>query len=329
MNAPGSPPSIAVVGSGVIGLSAALRLCEAGCKVTVLARERPPQTTSNVAAAYWSPGCTEGPQHKWSLETLRVLEKLAAQHPAFLSPRRFWKLFKRPVADPSLGEGMSRIQRLPQGQLPEGIGDAWGCDTYVIHADRYLAWLTAQLETQGVRFETRELRALSEVPPGFAAIVNASGLGARELVPDAGMYAIRGQVVRVELPGALPLCILNHHEDDVATYVVPRQDDCILGGTYLYREEQRAADEATTAAILERCQRLAPQLQGARILEVKVGLRPGRDAVRLGCERMRDGRPVVHAYGHGPVGFTLSWGCASQVKRLVLETQGMAGTLQA
>lgn len=322
MNSPSNPPSVAVVGSGVIGLSAALRLCEAGCKVTVIAREFPPQTTSNVAAAYWSPGCTEGPQPEWSLETLRVLDKLAAEHQAFLSPRRFWKLFKHPVTDPGLGEGLSHIQRVPQGQLPEGIGDAWGCDTYVIHADRYLAWLTAQVEAKGARFETRELRALSDVPPEFAAIVNASGLGARELAPDAGMYAIRGQVVRVELPAALPLCILNHHEDEVATYVVPRQDDCILGGTYLYREEGRMPDEATTAAILERCQRLAPQLKGARIFEVKVGLRPGRETVRLERERMPDGRPVVHAYGHGPVGFTLSWGCASQVGRLVFEATG-------
>ena len=43
-----------------------------------------------------------------------------------------------------------------------------------------------------------------------------------------------------------------------------------------------------------------------------VGVRPARPAVRL--ERAGD---VVHCYGHGGAGVTLSWGCADEVIRLV------------
>ncbi|WP_435742097.1 DNA polymerase Y family protein, partial [Nocardioides sp. SYSU DS0663] len=46
----------------------------------------------------------------------------------------------------------------------------------------------------------------------------------------------------------------------------------------------------------------------ARVLRTKVGLRPARPSVRL----ERQGR-VVHCYGHGGAGVTLSWGCAEEV----------------
>ena len=59
-----------------------------------------------------------------------------------------------------------------------------------------------------------------------------------------------------------------------------------------------------------------PALAGARVVRHKVGLRPARPTVRLDAER-RDGRTVVHCYGHGGAGVTLSWGCAADVVALV------------
>ena len=44
-----------VVGAGVVGLTAAVRLREAGIDANVVAREEPPETTSAVAAALWYP----------------------------------------------------------------------------------------------------------------------------------------------------------------------------------------------------------------------------------------------------------------------------------
>jgi len=73
----------------------------------------------------------------------------------------------------------------------------------------------------------------------------------------------------------------------------------------------------TTAAILERCCALEPGLAGARVLSVGVGLRPGRPTVRLESER-RGAKTVVHDYGHGGAGVTLSWGCAAEVCERVL-----------
>lgn len=46
---------ILVIGCGVSGLTTGLCLQEAGHRVTIWARERPPYTTSNIAAAVWYP----------------------------------------------------------------------------------------------------------------------------------------------------------------------------------------------------------------------------------------------------------------------------------
>jgi len=60
-----------------------------------------------------------------------------------------------------------------------------------------------------------------------------------------------------------------------------------------------------------------PELAGARVLGQRAALRPARDRVRLELERRSGMAPVVHCYGHGGAGVTLSWGCADEVASLV------------
>src|SRR4051812_44456626 len=74
---------VIVVGAGVVGLSCALRLLEAGHRVDVLARELPRETTSAVAAAIWYP-YRAWPQDLvlgWSRATYDELARIAAEHP--------------------------------------------------------------------------------------------------------------------------------------------------------------------------------------------------------------------------------------------------------
>ena len=68
-----------VVGCGVSGLSCAIRLAEAGFATRIVARERTPHTTSDIAAAVWYPfRCgTADRGLSWSRRTFRVLRELA------------------------------------------------------------------------------------------------------------------------------------------------------------------------------------------------------------------------------------------------------------
>ena len=91
----------------------------------------------------------------------------------------------------------------------------------------------------------------------------------------------------------------------------PRSKDIVVGGTDDEGEWSRTPSPETARSILERAERLVPQLRGARVVRHKVGLRPVRPAVRL--ERTGD---VIHCYGHGGAGVTLSWGVADEVASL-------------
>jgi len=71
----------AVIGCGFSGLSCAIRLLEAGFRVTVVAREEPRDTVSAVAGGLWLP-YEVGPLDRvgaWGAATYRELEARGAQ----------------------------------------------------------------------------------------------------------------------------------------------------------------------------------------------------------------------------------------------------------
>ncbi|GJF05495.1 FAD-dependent oxidoreductase [Pseudonocardia sp. D17] len=71
--------SVLVVGAGVIGLTAAVTLAEAGHDVTVRADRPPLETTSVVAGALWGPSFQEpmADTHAWTVHSLGVFQELA------------------------------------------------------------------------------------------------------------------------------------------------------------------------------------------------------------------------------------------------------------
>lgn len=169
----------------------------------------------------------------------------------------------------------------------------------------HLRWLANRIDELGGSITRLNLSAL---PTGAPLVVNASGIGSRLLAADLSVFPVRGQVVHVEQVG-LERWIL---DGAGLTYVVPRSQDIVVGGTDEEGEWSRTPDPAAASAILDRAKVLVPELGHARVLRHCVGLRPSRPQVRL--ERLGD---VVHCYGHGGAGVTLAWGCADEVVRLV------------
>ncbi len=139
-------------------------------------------------------------------------------------------------------------------------------------------------------------------------VVNCSGLGARRLAGETDVHPGRGQVLLVE-----GVEVDRWWLDDAGpTYVIPRSDRVVVGGTLDEGAWDRTPSPETAAAILDRATRLVPALADGRVVGHRVGLRPLRSEVRL--ERVGD---VVHCYGHGGAGVTLAGGCADEVVRLV------------
>jgi D-amino-acid oxidase len=90
----------------------------------------------------------------------------------------------------------------------------------------------------------------------------------------------------------------------------------ILGGARQIGNEETSPDDDLTERILSDAARLDPLVAGTEVLDVRVGLRPGRPEVRVEAGVLGDGRTVVHNYGHSGAGFLLSWGCALDVVAL-------------
>ena len=298
---------VIVVGAGVIGLSCAVRLLEAGHRVDVVGRDLPLETTSSVAAAVWSP-YSRPQEHvvRWARAAYDAFAELCDDESAGVVMRTGTELFREPSGD------LWWRDALPPGagpdretSLPAGYASGLTMRTPVVEMPVYLRWLAARVEQLGGTVTRMNLSAL---PTGDALVVNASGIGARLLGGDRTVSPVRGQVVLVEQVG------IDHWWIDAETpsYVVPRAHDVVLGGTAIEGEWSRTPEPAVAASILERAARIEPRLAGARVLRHKVGLRPSRPSVRL--ERVGD---VVHCYGHGGCGVTVSWGCADDVVGLV------------
>lgn len=295
-------PDVIVVGGGVIGLTAAVRLRAAGADVTVWSPVGPDRTVSSVAAAVWYPTRTEfEPRLRdWGTSTYaEFVAQAAAGVPGVLLRRtRNLELTwsdELPWWSPggvTIGPAEPPYAREVRFTAP------------LVEMGAYLPWLRAQ-----VPVERRGVQHLSEALAEAPLVVNATGLAARELAGDPGVYPARGQIVLVSNPGIEESV---RTEGEPGTYVHPRSADIVLGGTFEPDNWDLTPDPAVRAAILERTRALVPALAAAEVLGDKVGLRPCR---RGGPRVERDGR-VVHAYGHGGAGMTLAWGTADEVVRL-------------
>jgi len=308
---------VRVVGAGVVGLTSALRLAEAGHRVEVVAADLPDATTSSVAAALWYPyrATPTAQVIGWLHASYAVLAELAADPATGVRLLAGRELFGEPVADPWWHSAVPDLTRATGEKLPAGYLDGYCLTAPVVDMAVHLAWLLDRLRAAGVGVAVRRLTDLPAATAGVDAVVNCTGLGARELAGDPSLSPVRGQIVAVEQFG-LTEWLLDQADPERLTYLVPRGDTVILGGTAEEGDADPEVRPATAEAILARCAALVPQVAGARVLGHRVGLRPARPAVRLEPE-LRAGGPVVHCYGHGGAGVTLAYGCAQEVVRQV------------
>lgn len=302
-----------VIGGGVIGLTCAFELARAGHDVTVLTADPIDSTTSAVAAAIWFPyqAAPADAVLRWSAESADVFAGFTSDAAAGVALRTGTVLERTAPPDRWWTPAVSEHRVVPGDELPPGVTSGVRCTVPVIDMGRYLPWLAEQCRRAGVRLIRRQVDDLSEVDGEL--IVVAAGLRSAALTGDEPLIPLRGQVVRVANPGLTDWLI---DDDNPAgmTYVVPRFEDVVCGGTADLGSVDSAVDPDTERAILERCYALVPALRGAAILSRGVGLRPTRPSVRL--EALPGPRRIICCYGHGGAGVTLSWGCAREVAAL-------------
>jgi D-amino-acid oxidase len=320
-------PDVFVIGAGVCGLSVALVLLDEGLAVTVYAADPPHRSTSAAAGALWGAHLVGADDRvtSWGEVTLARFRDLAGD-PA-TGVREASGLAASPDGEagvPDFSAGLLDLAPADPAVLPAGYVTGWRYRAPTVAMPDYLDFLVGEVVDRGGTVTIgKPLKSLAQAEQDSTApvIVNCSGIGARELAADDDLIPVRGQVVVVANPGLTDFFVGEGEESGQITYIFPHGATAVLGGTEQHGNSSRQADAATASRILRSCANVEPRLADAAVLTHRVGLRPVRSQVRLDTETLAGGRHVVHNYGHGGAGVTLSWGCAQSVRDEVLRLQ--------
>jgi D-amino-acid oxidase len=301
--------TVVVIGAGVIGLTSAIRLLEAGAATTIVTADAPPTTTSYAAGASWGPHFVPitAATTEWGLRTLAVHRDLAdVPGSGVRIGTGVEASVDATIGVPAWAAPLDGVET----HRPPGFTSGWRHRTPLVDMPTHLAYLWQRFLDQGGTIERQRIASFDEIDA--PVIVNCAGLGARDLADDDDLTPVRGQVVVCENPGLTEFFVADLPGPDL-TYFFPHGDIVVLGGQSIVGEWSREIDLEAAASTLDRCAAIEPRLRNARVLGHRVGLRPYRPAgVRLATED-RDGGLIIHNYGHGGAGVTLSWGCADQV----------------
>ncbi|PYK02950.1 MAG: hypothetical protein DME63_04830 [Verrucomicrobia bacterium] len=315
--------SVAIVGAGVSGLTCGVFFAEHGFQTAIFAEQIGQQTTSGAAAALWFP-YDAGPADKmipWALASYKVLVDLIKDSRTGVSMielRQYSRAGEISIPDWAHPFVMSTSPSVISSEAETSLdisacafSSGFSLNVPLMDTTIYLDYLADRFQkaggaiNEGVHFEK-----LEDVDPKFGVVINCAGIGARDLMHDVDLEPHRGQVAIVPKIDNLNCAIVC--DDAPLMYAIPRTNDCVFGGTNEI-SDNLDVDPASTSRIVAECSCVL-EIKNSRVLNERVGLRPFRKSgVRLEREKLPDSRTVIHNYGHGGSGFTLSWGCAENV----------------
>jgi D-amino-acid oxidase len=245
---------VAVLGSGVVGLSTARLVQEAGFPVTIYTAALPPDTTSNIAGGQFHPFA--------AFHRGEVTSEFMAQFTRALDYS--WRRYQIMVGD---DYGIRWLPTYVETDSPEAKAIAtfppvdrmlssaenpfpWAStlryDTMYIETGRYLRQMIRDVQIAGGRIEVRKFATPADIAALPETLVfNCTGLGSRELFGDQDLHPARGQLAILE-----PQPEVQYAFTGGPGYMFPRPDGIILGGTFEVDQWDTTPEPATIARIV-------------------------------------------------------------------------------
>jgi D-amino-acid oxidase len=249
---------VAVIGAGVMGLSTARLVQEAGFAVTLYARALPPETTSNIAGGQFHPfGHFRGDSvtHEWRAQFRAAVDYSWRRFQIMVGDDygiRWLPTYKDGTENQLLPTYPPNIKVLGPGEHPFPARSVTRYDTLYVEVGRYLWRLQQDLQIAGGRIAVREFATPADIASLPERLVfNCTGLGARDLFGDTGLRPARGQLAIL-----LPQPEIRYAFTVEAGYMFPRADGILLGGTFELDEWATTPEPETIARILESHRRL-------------------------------------------------------------------------
>lgn len=223
----------AVVGAGAVGLAPARLLQRQGKRVTLYAKDLPPNTTSNHAGAVWNVSLpTEGPARDRHVRAARLshayFRQMIGEHYGVRWMENYSEASAETIRSHGAGSPVHDLypgfKKLNAGEHPFPISTVLSWYTFLIDSPIYLDALLREFRLAGGEVVVRafpHLEALLEIPQ--PVIMNCTGLGAKalfhddELLPRRGQYAVLSPQPEID------------YLTDIPRDMVPRRDSLLLG----------------------------------------------------------------------------------------------------
>ena len=243
-------PEIGIVGCGAIGLTSARVAQRAGLKVTIYARELPPDVRSSRATGVWSPdsryctaeALTPDGIARWeamardSFQTYQTLLGLPGEPVEWrdgyaLSDEAFGSHGGEMDGEPTYANLLPlirslwpRAQDIPRGAHPFPATYVRRYTQMIFNISAYQRLLMADFLASGGQIEVREFASpgdLEKLPQ--KTLINATGYGARALFGDDSIVPVCGQIARL-----VPQPEVDYGISYGSLNVVPRRDGIVV-----------------------------------------------------------------------------------------------------
>ena len=242
---------VAVIGCGALGMTTARQLQRAGARVTIYAKDLPPNVRSSWATGLYTPDSRIALEEHATPEFKKTWAQMSRQtyetFQSFLgvagTPVEFIDSYAvsdepgpRPHSDPEGKPKFAELQReLTPDLMPEPVEFQPGSHQFgpryvrrnsqlMFNLSSYTRILLEDFTSNGGRIEVAEFKTPADLARvKEKTLVNCTGYGARALFGDASLTAVRGQITRLI---SQPDATYGLRYKDVS--FVPRRDGLLL-----------------------------------------------------------------------------------------------------
>jgi glycine/D-amino acid oxidase-like deaminating enzyme len=261
------PADVAVVGSGIMGLTTARLLQDAGWSVALYTRNVARHTTSNVAAGEWSPFSVHDPEVSSDGFKSKLNWAARISHHAYTNLGgsdygvRWLETYVLGDSPDSGDNGDDLADLFPHkatlgpGEHPFPTPYAHRLVTMQIDPAVLLRRLVQDFQIAGGKIVIRDFKDRSDVlSVAESLIFNCSGLGAAQLFGDAALVPAKGQLVYFPPDPHVDYMTIGGGQG--LLHMFPRSDVILLGGTFKLGDSTTHAEPEETARIVTEHQRL-------------------------------------------------------------------------
>lgn len=273
--------NVAVIGCGALGMTSAILLQRAGAKVTIYAKERPPEVRSARATGSWTPDSRIALTSAASADFPALWEKMCRT--SFHMYESYLGMAGNPIewidsyqlfdedgpSGPAGPEGLDfaryqsrvrdltpRSREVPAGSHPFPTKMVRRNSNLTFNVASYSRQLMNDFFVEGGRIEKVEFHSPAEMSQvAEKVIINCTGYGARALWKDESIVPVRGQIAWL-----IPQPEVNYGVMYKGVYILARRDGIVVqdggigemeGYNNPSEEPDRAAAEKAVGVVAE------------------------------------------------------------------------------